>query len=72
MFEGAERLARRTQKSRSRLFTDAVREYVARHAPEEVTAATDRFCADVGIRKAGGRDAFVTAAAQRVLERNEW
>ena len=34
IFQGAERLARRTRKSRSQLFSDAVREYVARHAPE--------------------------------------
>src|ERR1700704_4101975 len=32
LFDGAERLARRTRRSRSRLFTDALREYLARHA----------------------------------------
>ncbi len=32
VFKVAERLARRTKKSRSQLFSDAVREYVARHA----------------------------------------
>src|SRR2546426_569554 len=45
VFEGAERLARRTKKSRSQLFSDALREYVARHAPEEVTDAMNRVCA---------------------------
>jgi metal-responsive CopG/Arc/MetJ family transcriptional regulator len=34
-FAGAERLAKRTKKSRSQLFSDAVREYVARHAAKE-------------------------------------
>ena len=37
IFQSAERLARRTRKSRSQLFSDAVREYVARHAPEDIT-----------------------------------
>ena len=37
VFEGAERLARRTRKSRCQLFSDALREYLARHAADEVT-----------------------------------
>jgi len=68
VFEGAERLARRTKKSRSQLFSDAVREYIARHAPEEVAEAMDRVCAEVG----HPTDKFVSLAARRVLERNEW
>ena len=68
VFEGAERLARHTKKSRSRLFSDAVREYVARHAPDEVTEAMDRACADLG----KSPDGFVSSAARRILERTEW
>jgi metal-responsive CopG/Arc/MetJ family transcriptional regulator len=68
VFKGAERLARRTKKSRSQLFTDAVKEYVARHAPEDVTEAMDRVCAEVG----GSKDNFVSSAARQVLERTEW
>jgi metal-responsive CopG/Arc/MetJ family transcriptional regulator len=68
VFEGAERLARRTKKSRSQLFSDAVREYVARHAQEEVTEAMDRVCAELG----QPTDEFVSAASRRVLERSEW
>jgi metal-responsive CopG/Arc/MetJ family transcriptional regulator len=68
VFEGAERLARRTRKSRSRLFSDALKEYVARHAPEEVTDAMNRVCAELG----DPTDEFVSAAARRVLERSEW
>jgi len=48
VFESAERLARRTKKSRSQLFSDAVREYVARHAPDDVTDAMDRVCSELG------------------------
>ena len=69
VFERAERLARHTKKSRSQLFSDAVREYVARHAPDDVTDAMDRVCAELGRSAA---DTFVSTAARRVLERSEW
>ena len=68
VFAQAETLARRTRTSRSRLFSNALREYVARHAPDEVTEAMDRVCAEVGDQ----RDTFVAAAARRALERSEW
>ena len=68
VFEGAERLARRTKKSRSRLFSDAVKEYVARHGPEEVTDAMDRVCAELSPTG----DEFVSSAARRMLKRSEW
>jgi predicted transcriptional regulator len=68
VFEGAERLARRTKKSRSQLFSDAVREYVARHAPDEVTEAMNRVCDALG----STQDKFVSEAARRILERTEW
>lgn len=68
VFDGAERLARRTKKSRSRLFSDALKEYIERHAPEEVTEAMNRACAEAGDLP----DAFVSAAARRTLKRSEW
>jgi predicted transcriptional regulator len=68
VFAEAERLARRTGTSRSRLFSNALREYVARHAPDHVTEAMDRVCAEVSDQ----RDAFVDLAARRVLEHSEW
>jgi metal-responsive CopG/Arc/MetJ family transcriptional regulator len=68
VFEGAERLARRTKRSRSRLFSDALKEYLARHTPNEVTEAMDRAFAELGETK----DAFVSTAARRVLKRSEW
>ena len=73
VFEGAERLAQRTNKSRSQLFSDALREYVARHSEDEVTDAMNRVCAEVGDTGVGdAKDKFVTAAAQRILRRVEW
>jgi predicted transcriptional regulator len=68
VFAGAERLARHTRKSRSQLFSDALREYVARHAIEDVTLAMDRVCAELG----QPTDDFVSLAAGRVLEKSEW
>ena len=68
VFKNAERLARRSKKSRSQLFSDALREYLARHAPDEVTEGMDRACEEVGRTK----DEFVSFAARRILEKSEW
>ena len=68
VFEVAERLARRSKKSRSQLFSDAVREYVARHASDEITDAMDRVCAEIGPRP----DGLAASAASRILESSEW
>lgn len=68
VFEKVERLARCAGRSRSAVFSAALAEYVARHAPDEVTDAMDRVVADVGDQQ----DAFVSAAGRRVLESTEW
>lgn len=68
VFEQAERLARRTRKSRSHVFSTALREYVARHSPDDVTEAMDRVCAEVGAESRP----FVARAARRLLEQSEW
>ena len=68
VFEKVERLARRARRSRSEVFSAALREYVARHSPDEVTEAMDRVCAEVNDRP----DTFVSTAAHRVLEKTEW
>jgi metal-responsive CopG/Arc/MetJ family transcriptional regulator len=65
VFEEAERLARR---SRSEVYSAALKEYVARHSPDKVTEAMDRVCATIGDQP----DTFVGAAARRVFERSEW
>lgn len=68
IYEGAELLAKRTKKSRSRLYGEALREYLSRHAPDEVTEAMNRACEETGQTK----DPFVSSAARRILERSEW
>ncbi len=68
IFEGAERLARRTKRSRSRLFSDALKEYLARHSPDKITEAMNQACAEIGEEE----DLFVSSAARRILEKSEW
>ena len=68
VFEKVERLARRTRKSRSEVFSAALREYVARHAPDEVTESINQLCDRLGEQD----DGFVQNAARRVLEKTEW
>lgn len=53
LYQEAERLARQTKKSRSRVYSEALREYLARHAPDEVTKAMDRACAEAGVTRDG-------------------
>jgi len=68
VFEKVERLARRAGRSRSEVFSAALREYVARHVPDEVTEAMNRVCEQVGDQN----DAFVAAAARRILGNAQW
>jgi metal-responsive CopG/Arc/MetJ family transcriptional regulator len=68
VFEKVERFARRTKRSRSEVFSTALREYIARHAPDEVTDAINRAVDEMGDQT----DEFVAAAARRVLEKTEW
>jgi metal-responsive CopG/Arc/MetJ family transcriptional regulator len=68
VFEKVERLARRARRSRSEVYSAALREYVARHAPDEVTEAMDRVCASVDATP----DDFIAKSGRRVLERSEW
>lgn len=42
LFRAAERQAKRAQKSRSQLYAEALAEYLARHAPDEVTNAMNQ------------------------------
>ncbi len=68
VFERAERLARRERRSRSDVYSTALREYVARHDPDDVVEALDRAVAAVGEEL----DPFVTAAGRRVLAASDW
>ena len=69
LFAQVDRLARRSRRSRSEVYRAALREYVARHAPDEVTAGLDAVLADLG---EAGADPFVSVAAGRTLGATEW
>jgi len=69
VFAGAERLARRTGRSRSYIYSAAVREYIARHSDDAVSEAMNSAIEQVGGASA---DPFVSLAAQNTLERMEW
>jgi metal-responsive CopG/Arc/MetJ family transcriptional regulator len=69
VYHEAERYAKRTRKSRSQLYAEALSEYLARHAPDEVTEGMNVVIDQLGD---AGPDPFVTRAARRVLTSVEW
>ena len=68
VFADADALAHALKKSRSEIYSRAVREYVARHSSDQVTQALDRVVRDAGPTDTG----FVNEAARRMLKRSEW
>jgi metal-responsive CopG/Arc/MetJ family transcriptional regulator len=68
VFKEAERLVAELKTSRSELYSRAVREYVARHAPDRLTDAMNRVVEEVGSEV----DELSRRVARRVLERVEW
>jgi metal-responsive CopG/Arc/MetJ family transcriptional regulator len=68
VFADAERLAKRMKKSRSQLYSHALREFVARHADDHVTEALNEIVATVGDE----RDDFAPVASRRTLKRVDW
>lgn len=68
LFDEAERLAADMQTSRSQLYSRALQEFVARHAPDRLTEAMNRVIDEVGEEV----DEFSRRAARRALERIEW
>jgi predicted transcriptional regulator len=68
VFAEAERLARRMKRSRSDVYSRALAEYVARHAPDRVTEAMDRALGEIN----EPADQFARGASRRVLERSAW
>jgi hypothetical protein len=68
IFAEAERLARRLKKSRSELYSRALREYVARHGADHITETLDRIFDESPPEK----DDLARAAAARTLRRSRW
>ncbi len=68
IFDKIEKIAKRGRRSRSEVYSAALKEYAERHSPDEVTQAMDRVCTMVKDQE----DEFVSAASRRVLEKTEW
>ena len=68
VFREAERFARRVRKTRSRLYAEAIAEYLARHAPDDITESMNKVCDRVGV----ANDTFHAKAARKVLAREAW
>ncbi|MEX2587653.1 MAG: ribbon-helix-helix protein, CopG family [Actinomycetota bacterium] len=68
LFGRAEEMARRTGKSRSQLYREALSEYLLRRDPHAVTQVMDEVLADIHPEP----DPWLSQAARQTLERTEW
>jgi metal-responsive CopG/Arc/MetJ family transcriptional regulator len=68
LFSRAEEMARKTGKSRSQLYQEALSEYLLRRDPGALTQAMDEALAGIGTKP----DPWLTEAGRRTLERSEW
>ena len=68
VFEEADRLARQLKTSRSHLYSRALKEFLSRHAPDQVTDAMNRVVDEVGATA----DTARRRATRRILENTEW
>ena len=68
VFREAERFARRVRKTRSRLYAEALAEYLARHAPDDITESMNQVCDRIGLAP----DTFTTKAARGLLTQESW
>lgn len=71
LFAEVDRLARTWNRSRSEVYSAALREYVTRHAPDQVTAALDEVIAGLDPTDSAV-DPLVASAAARTLAASEW
>jgi len=68
LFERGEELARRSGKSRSQVYREALAEYLFRRERRSVTDALDAVVAEVG----SDDDAWLAEASRQRLEHSEW
>jgi metal-responsive CopG/Arc/MetJ family transcriptional regulator len=68
IFREAERFARRVRKTRSKLYAEALAEYLARHAPNDITESMNQVCD----RVAQPTDVFQARASRRILSSESW
>lgn len=68
LFERVERFRQQQGTSRSKVFSAALDEYIARHASDGGTEAMNRACANINTEP----DDFIRTLGRRALERSEW
>ena len=68
VFEQADRLAKQLKTSRSHIYSRALKEFLSRHAPDQVTDAMNRVCDELGPESAGLR----RRGARKILRKVEW
>ena len=68
VYEQAEQLARRTGRTRSEIYSTALRDYLAHHQAIPVTAAMDQALAEIDPEP----DPYLDAAARETLTGSEW
>ena len=68
IFKQAELFARKTKKTRSQLYTEAIIEYLARHTPDAITDSVNKVCDQLGIQDIS----FNHKAASKLLKKETW
>jgi hypothetical protein len=69
LFAEAERFAGRSGRSLSRLCSEAVAEFLARHAPDQVSESINRA---TGLPDSRTEAEFAVAASRRMLRKEKW
>jgi predicted transcriptional regulator len=68
VFLEAERFARHVKKSRSKLYAEALSEYLCRHSPDEITESLNQVAAKINSNDLQ----FVKHAARKLVAREAW
>ena len=68
VYQQAEELARRTGRTRSEIYSTALRDYLAHHQPVPLTAAMDQALDEIEPQP----DPFLDAVAREALAEAEW
>ncbi len=68
VFKEAERFAKRTHRSRSQLYSEAIKEYLARHSNNDITETMNEIIDRIGIVD----NTFIHVASKRTLRKEQW
>lgn len=71
-FAKAEAFAKRRSLSRSRVYANAIQEYMARHRDEDLTAMANAIADEMTDEDHKEQEAWLRAGAATVLKHTEW